>query len=151
MNKAVDFVKKQIDEFEEKVFGKDKKSRLKKNDSEIPKTENLSSKEFTTEPFGKDGKLKPNIKYSVGEHKYFYETDELGRISNCSADELLLKEHLGRLKYNPNTPGKLERDHAGHLIADVFGVSPELDNLVSQAKNVNLKQYREIEREWEKH
>ena len=139
-----------IDEFEEKVFGKDKKSRLKKNDSEIPKIENLSSKEFTTEPFGKDGKLKPNIKYSVSEHKYFYETDELGRISNCSADELLLKEHLGRLKYNPNIPGKLERDHAGHLIADVFGVSPELDNLVSQAKNVNLKQYREIEREWEK-
>ena len=44
----------------------------------------------------------------------------------------------------------MERDHAGHLIADVFGVSPELDNLVSQAKNVNLKQYREIEREWEK-
>ena len=42
------------------------------------------------------------------------------------------------------------RDHAGHLIADVFCVSPELDNLVSQAKNVNLKQYREIEREWEK-
>ena len=42
------------------------------------------------------------------------------------------------------------RDPAGHLIADVFGVSPELDNLVSQAKNVNLKQYREIEREWEK-
>ena len=26
------------------------------------------------------------------------------------------------------------RDHAGHLIADVFCVSPELDNLVSQAK-----------------
>ena len=43
-----------------------------------------------------------------------------------------------------------ERDHAGHLIADVFCVSPELDNLVPQAKNVNLKQYREIEREWEK-
>ena len=42
------------------------------------------------------------------------------------------------------------RDHAGHLIADVFCVSPELDNLVPQAKNGNLKQYREIEREWEK-
>ena len=42
------------------------------------------------------------------------------------------------------------RDHAGQLIADVFCVSPELDNLVPQAKNVNLKQYREIEREWEK-
>ena len=91
MNKAVDFVKKQIDEFEERVFRKDKESRLKKNDSKTSKIENLSAKEFSTEPFGKNGKLKPNIKYSVGEHKYFYETDELGRIANCSADELLFK------------------------------------------------------------
>ena len=63
-----------------------------------------------------------------------------------------LLDELARngVKHNPNTPGKLERDHAGHLIADVFGGSPELDNLVSQAKDVNLKQYREIERELEK-
>ena len=61
-----------------------------------------------------------------------------------------LKKHDARLRHNPNTPGKLADDHAGHLIADLFGGSPELDNLVSQAKNVNLKQYREIEREWEK-
>ena len=150
LRKASDFVNDKIDEFEEKVFGKGKKSRLKKNNSETPKIENLTPKEFTTEPFEKDGKLKPNIKYSVGEHKYLYETDEFGRICNCSADELHLKKHLERLKHNPNTPGKLGGDHAGHLIADVFGGSPELDNLVSQAKDVNLKQYREIEREWEK-
>ena len=150
LRKASDFVNDKIDEFEEKVFGKGKKSRLKKNNSETPKIENLGSKEFTTEPFEKDGKLKPNIKYSVGEHKYLYETDEFGRICNCSADELHLKKHLERLKHNPNTPGKLGGDHAGHLIADVFGGSPELDNLVSQAKDVNLKQYRDIERKWEK-
>ena len=150
LRKASDFVNDKIDEFEEKVFGKGKKSRLKKNNSETPKIENLTPKEFTTEPFEKDGKLKPNIKYSVGEHKYLYETDEFGRICNCSADELHLKKHLERLKHNPNTPGKLGGDHAGHLIADVFGGSPELDNLVSQAKDVNLKQYRDIERKWEK-
>ena len=126
LKKASDFVSNKIDEFEEKVFGKGKKSRLKKNNSETPKIENLGSKEFTTEPFEKDGKLKPNIKYSVGEHKYLYETDEFGRICNCSADELHLKKHLERLKHNPNTPGKLGGDHAGHLIADVFGGSPEL-------------------------
>lgn len=91
LKKASDFVSNKIDEFEEKVFGKGKKSRLKKNNSETPKIENLGSKEFTTEPFEKDGKLKPNIKYSVGEHKYLYETDEFGRICNCSADELHLK------------------------------------------------------------
>ncbi len=150
LRKASDFVNDKIDEFEEKVFGKGKKSRLKKNNSETPKIENLTPKEFTTEPFEKDGKLKPNIKYSVGEHKYLYETDEFGRICNCSADELHLKKHLERLKHNPNTLGKLGGDHAGHLIADVFGGSPELDNLVSQAKDVNLKQYRDIERKWEK-
>ena len=150
LRKASDFVTNKIDEFEERGFGNGKTSRLKKNNSKTSKIENLSAKEFSTEPFGKNGKLKPNIKYSVGEHKYIYETDELGRICNCSANELLIKEHLGRLKRNPNTPGKLEGDHAGHLIDDVFGGSPELDNLVSQAKDVNLKQYHEIEREWEK-
>ena len=30
----------------------------------------------------------------------------------------------------------------------MFGGSPELDNLVSQAKDVNLKEYRRIERDW---
>ena len=149
LTQATDFVKKQIDDFEQRIFKKGKgNGRLSKADN--LKIDNINTKQFTTEPFGKDGKLKPNIKYTVGEHKYIYETDELGRICNCSADELLLKQHIGRLKHNPNTPGKLDGDHAGHLIADVFGGSPELDNLVSQAKNVNLKQYRDIEREWEK-
>ena len=32
---------------------------------------------------------------------------------------------------------------------DLFGGSPELDNLISQAKDVNLKEYRRIERDWE--
>ena len=41
-------------------------------------------------------------------------------------------------------------DPAGHLIADLFGGSPELDNLVSQSKLVNQKVYRDIERKWQK-
>lgn len=47
------------------------------------------------------------------------------------------------------TPDKLEVDHAGHIFGDLFGGSPELDNLVSQAKDVNLIEYRRIERRWE--
>ena len=137
LKKASDFVSNKIDEFEEKVFGKGKKSRLKKNNSETPKIENLGSKEFTTEPFEKDGKLKPNIKYSVGEHKYLYETDEFGRICNCSADELHLKKHLERLKHNPNTPGKLGGNHAGHLIADVFGGSGQTHVKIFCFKSLN--------------
>ena len=150
MNKAVDFVHAKVDEFGWKVFGEgnvpDETKLLEKRDRE----KTIITKEFTSNPFQDDGKLKPNIKYAAGEHNYYYETDELGRICKCSADELKLKEHLGRLKHNPNTPGKLEGDHAGHLVADVFGGSPELDNLVSQAKDVNFKQYRDIERAWEK-
>ncbi|WP_318714318.1 DNA/RNA non-specific endonuclease [Treponema sp.] len=149
LKKASDFVSNKIDEFEEKVFGKGKKSRLKKNNSETPKIENLGSKEFTTEPFEKDGKLKKNIRYKTGEYDYFYETDELGRINLCETKELHIKNHEGRLSHNSATPGKLEDDHAGHLIADMFGGSPELDNLVSQAKVVNQKEYRKIERDWQ--
>ena len=140
-------MKKQIDEFEERVFGKGKKSRLSKKKSGDLKLEN---KKFTTEPFGENGKLKPNIKYRAGEYKYFYQTDELGRINLCNADELHLKKRDTRLRHNPNTPGKLADDPAGHLIADLFGGSPELDNLVSQSKLVNQKAYRDIERKWQK-
>ncbi len=53
-----------------------------------------------------------------------------------------------RLNHNPNTPGKLAGNHAGHLAGDRFGGSPELDNLVSQLQNVNLSQYKKIENQW---
>ena len=147
--KAVKSVKggNKIDDFEKGTFGKRKKSRLSKNKSGNLKIEN---KKFTTEPFGENGKLKPKIRYRAGEYKYFYETDELGRINLCNADELHLKKHDARLRHNPNTPGKLADDHAGHLIADLFGGSPELDNLVSQSKLVNQKAYRKIERDWQR-
>ena len=61
-----------------------------------------------------------------------------------------LKKRDTRLRHNPNTPGKLADDPAGHLITDLFGGSPELDNLVSQSKLVNQKAYRKIERDWQR-
>ena len=36
------------------------------------------------------------------------------------------------------------------MIGDRFGGSPELDNLVSQAENVNKREYRKIEERWAK-
>lgn len=150
MNKAVDFVHAKIDEFGRRVFGEGSIPYETKLLEKSDRGRIIITKEVSSNPFLDDGKLKPNIKYAAGEHNYYYETDELGKICKCSADELKLKEHLGRLKHNPNTPGKLEGDHAGHLVADVFGGSPELDNLVLQAKDVNFKQYRDIERAWEK-
>ena len=96
-----------------------------------------------------DGKLpKPNIVYETGEHHYIYRTDELGRIDRAYAEDLQLKNHEGRLRHDGNTPDKEVGDHAGHIFGDLFGGSPELDNLISQAKDVNLKRYRRIERDW---
>ncbi|MDN3137794.1 DNA/RNA non-specific endonuclease [Enterococcus faecalis] len=94
--------------------------------------------------------LKPNNEYQSGEHDYGYKTDELGRISDAKASPLKKKIHSGRFRHNSKTPDKLSDDHAGHIFADMFGGSPELNNLLSQAKNVNIKVYRKLERTWGK-
>lgn len=98
----------------------------------------------------KNGKLEPNVKYQTGEHNYIYQTNEEGLLVKAKAEQLKLKTHEGRLTHNPNTPGKQAGDHAGHLFGDRFGGSPDLDNLVSQAKNVNLSEYKVIENQWAK-
>lgn len=54
------------------------------------------------------------------------------------------------MPHDPNTPGKVKGDHAGHLAGERFGGSPELDNLISQSSNVNLSQYKKIENQWAK-
>ena len=96
--------------------------------------------EIITDGSHMDGKLpKPNIVYETGEHHYIYRTDELGRIDRAYAEDLQLKNHEGRLRHDGNTPDKEVGDHAGHIFGDLFGGSPELDNLISQAKDVNLK------------
>ena len=95
-----------------------------------------------------NGRLKPNVTYSAGEHNYIYTTNEDGLIVSARTDNLQFKTHEGRLNHNPNTYGKEANDHAGHLFGDRFGGSPELDNLVSQAKEVNLSEYKKIENIW---
>ncbi|MED4534008.1 T7SS effector LXG polymorphic toxin [Metabacillus fastidiosus] len=98
---------------------------------------------------GRKNKLKPNIKYKTGEYDYFYETDDLGRISKFETENLQLTKREDRLPHSRNTPGKVKgQDHAGHLVGDRFGGSPKIDNLVSQLSDVNLKQYKKIEDEW---
>ena len=100
-----------------------------------------------------DGTLKPNQEYKAGENGYTYKTDANGNISSAHADELKFKTHDGRLNHNSNTAGKLPGDDAGHLFADQFGGSPDLDNLVSQRSDLNravknTDNYRSMEREW---
>ena len=101
-----------------------------------------------------DGTLKPNQEYKAGENGYTYKTDANGNISSAHADELKFKTHDGRLNHISNTAGKLPGDDAGHLFADQFGGSPELDNLVSQKSGLNRgikgnpKTYRNMEKQW---
>jgi hypothetical protein len=95
-----------------------------------------------------DGSLTPNTWYRTGEHEYLYRTNEHGHIDRVIAENLQLKTHIGRLRYVRRTLGKLFGDHAGHLIADWFGGSPKLDNLVSQFKHVNIREYGALERQW---
>nr|WP_283809068.1 DNA/RNA non-specific endonuclease [Tumebacillus amylolyticus] len=113
-----------------------------------PKPSKPSEETFEDVPFDESGNLKPNIQYRAGEYDYFYETDELGRLSKFEAGDLQLTKRENRLDHNPNTPGKKEGDHAGHLAGDRFGGSPELDNLVSQSSSVNLSQYKRLENQW---
>ncbi|MBQ2934440.1 MAG: DNA/RNA non-specific endonuclease [Clostridia bacterium] len=97
-----------------------------------------------------DGRLKPNVKYRCGEFNYIYITDDSGRIKEVYVEELKYTQRDYRERHNPNTLGKKQGDHAGHLIADRFGGSKELDNLVSQSAFVNLSEYKKMENIWAK-
>ena len=95
-----------------------------------------------------NGKLKPNCTYKTSKNGYIYRTNERGLIEYARADDLKEKDHDGRFKHDSNTPGKREGDHAGHLFGDRFEGSPKLDNLVTQAKHVNLSEYKKLENQW---
>ena len=95
-----------------------------------------------------DGSLKPNTEYTTGEYDYKYKTDSQGRIKTVYTDKLHRKTHSGRLRHSTNTPDKLSTDHAGHIIADEFGGSLKLDNIVSQDGMLNTHEYRNMERSW---
>ena len=108
---------------------------------------------LVTDSKGKTVGLKPNVTYKAGEFDYIYKTDDIGRLTTFETDNLQLTTRDTRLTHNPNTPGKGTTDavdHAGHVAGDRFGGSPELDNLVSQAQNVNLSKYKTIENDWAK-
>jgi hypothetical protein len=102
------------------------------------------------QPFDNAGNLKPDVKYKSGEFDYGYETDPIGRVEKVAVGDLQQTTRSERLRHNPNTPGKLLGDHAGHLVGDRFGGSPNLENLITQSSKVNLSQYKIIENRWAK-
>ena len=115
--------------------------------------EKQNTKPFVSNPFDEKGALLPNVAYVTGEYDYYYETDDLGRIE-CVTVETLQEtkrdKRISRWAHNP--PGKQPGvDHAGHIIADRFGGSNKLDNIVSQLSKLNQSKYRQIENNWLKH
>ena len=96
-------------------------------------------------------RLRPNTIYKAGEHNYYIETDDLGRVKCVYAGELHMKTHKNRKRASSNeTAGKLAKDHAGHLIADLFGGSNKLVNMVSMDGRLNQLEYAKMERVWRK-
>ena len=45
---------------------------------------------------------------------------------------------------------RLPGDHGGHLIANRYAGSGEIDNLLAMAANVNNSKYKRIEKRWQK-
>ncbi|TDB51163.1 ubiquinone biosynthesis methyltransferase UbiE [Bacillus sp. CBEL-1] len=102
---------------------------------------------------GENGKkqLLPNTKYLTNDN-YKYTTDELGRIVNVDAPELVLKK-ANRNKYAQANVGGRDRlpdDDGGHLIGAQFNGPPDIDNLVPQNSQINRRGgvWYEMETEW---
>ena len=91
--------------------------------------------------------LKENIIYeSKG---YYYQTDELGRIKAAQGDlRLEAGKRNNRDQLKAGGDDRLPGDEGGHLIANIFGGSGELDNLVAMEKIVNRSDYRIMENQW---
>ena len=118
--------------------------------------EKLKVVEFDAAKFNKNtvGGLEPNMYYKAGKNKpgkpkYEYVTDDKGRIKAAYAENLHLKpEGQKRGPHNSKSPGKRPGDDAGHMFADQFDGSGGLDNIVSQARELNQGAWRDMETDW---
>lgn len=91
--------------------------------------------------------LEPNKKFERNGYKY--KTDEKGRVVSAEG-KLQIKDHQGRNEM-PDTRDTVARgemaytDDRGHLIADRFNGSGELENLVPMDGNLNKGDYAKLE------
>ena len=152
---------------ETKAIAKDAKSnkKVESNAKESPKkstTETVSPTTNTTnladspdiyrngeqyKPGTKTRELKENIVYeSKG---YYYQTDELGRIKKAQG-KLRLEKGVRNKGDQLKAGGddRLPGDHGGHLIANRYAGSGEIDNLLAMAAIVNNSKYKRIENLW---
>ena len=96
-----------------------------------------------------NGKLLPNTTYE--KNGYFYKTDEKARITSAEG-QIHLKNRPERLSIASSMEqvgrgDQKKSDDRAHLIADQFGGSNRLDNLVPMSANLNRGDYRAMERE----
>ncbi|MBY7112898.1 WXG100 family type VII secretion target [Bacillus sp. 17RED48] len=102
---------------------------------------------------GKNGRkeLAPNVRY-VTEDGYKYTTDELGRIVDVEAGELILqkgKRNKG-MQVAAGREDRLPDDDGGHLIGTQFHGSGDIDNLIAQNRQINRSggEWYNMEQEW---
>ena len=88
-------------------------------------------------------KLIPNNSYDS--NGYHYETDESGRITHVEGNLRLNPD--GRQSLNAKLEDMKPGDERGHIIADVFCGSNQIDNLVPQTFEVNRVEYKAMENE----
>ena len=140
LNKAVDFVKKQIDEFEKRIFGKGKKKAI---------TEKSGKKGNWNTKLNK--KLEPNKLYKVDDYSYL--TDKSGRVSKVSGE--LKLETKDRNMYQQRKAVEIKdgvkgEDQGGHLIARIFNGPGEQINYIPQNAKLNNGKWRAMEAKWQK-
>ena len=91
--------------------------------------------------------LKPSTKFE--RNGYIYETDEKGRVISAEG-QLQVKDHKGRYEM-PDSRDTVAHgemaptDDRGHLIADRFNGSGELENLVPMEGKLNKGDYAKLE------
>ncbi|MCP1452105.1 hypothetical protein J3D64_005202 [Priestia megaterium] len=104
---------------------------------------------------GKNGRkeLAPNVQY-ITEDGYKYQTDELGRIVDVEAGQLILKEadRNAGMQRMAGREDRLPDDDGGHLIGSQFHGSGDIDNLVAQNSQINRAggEWYKMERQWAK-
>lgn len=99
------------------------------------------------ESYRKGNELEPNKQFE--KNGYTYTTDDLGRVVSAEG-QLQVKDHKGRNEM-PDTRDVVahgtmqDSDDRGHLIADRFNGSGELENLVPMEGKLNKGDYAKLE------
>ena len=135
---AADFVNNKIDEFGDKVFGKEKKNTIVETSGKKGNWNKTLNNE-----------LEPNKIYKVD--SYNYHTDELGRVNNVNGK--LDFKTKGRNTYQQGKSVDLKdgikgEDDGGHIIAQIFNGPGEQINYVPQTQTLNRGDWKAMENEW---